>query len=1552
MAAQQGRRPPSPSNPVHSSGLIHSNSKNQRLANALSGQIADSRGAQPYAFPPRSRDHSTASQPPAKSHDSDFIRSSISTDTDEQFQDVEDEFQDTSAGPSSSRIPREPPSPGHYLAPSGRASVDTHWDESEFQRQAADRSSKYSTMTRYDGADEDEEEYGHGSYNQDRTVEGDEFDGRSTYGHTRTSSVGSSIFAGKGAIHSTPTATSSRKKKQPAAKPPPLPTSSAALQQLRERGEVNPLSPTPFDATPSKAALSPAFHARDALGVTPNEPPPSGLSSAYNSPNPQKDSSKSQTSGGGAEFDLVNDAHTGASSEKKLMPDGTPYPPLPPIPSGDNAAANKGSSGRKGRSPILSYDGGVEAEERIINSPQATGLAGDGLQADGNEVLYEGAPKLDRTLSHIGPKLRKNEPAPWEMDTSDDVSVRTSPQSNSTSFPASPNTQSAWSKLTRGSLDVREKDGSEVRRGLGLGGVNLRRPSGDMGTRPSGETTREGSRSNHTSPKSKSRFKHFGSGNSPHPPAPSANDRESSGASPNMASREIPSANGLRPSPSNVSISLTPASGSSANLPLTPEGRDSAGAAAFRHDTDSSRSPGASSNASLKPARTRTKSVTNSAANVFKGLGLGGDKKDKQRDEGHSSSGLNSNKLAKALKKKGERDELSLAKGISSEDFVKQTQAADVPADQDTNSVRASSVQTDIRPAHTAFDSASVRAAVNKDLVNPFSTRASAKTTSFATDSDKGRSSETHPRGSSIAKESVTSRESVVSGDRTHRVDPSSPLEDNTISVSQAGMTSAVDAQTPNTAGPVRVASPRAQHREMSLTASSMSSIASAAGPRQTPTSPNLGPGRGMGIGYRNASGGISPSPTSGSSASFGRLGRRQESSGSVGQESPIGPRSSEREELNHDLGRNDSAISTPSHPPKGYHSLIAQQNMERRQGSTDNMHGGIESVQGSTFDTSTASGTDSLTTDTQSSEASSAQTNNLPYSHSGLPTPGSHEGVAYKLISLEQAQAQHQAKTREAALQRAASQAGGQPGTTDGHQERDPASYSHGAFESFTASSAEDHSDTHRDRELSGGKGLKNKKSGILRMFGRGDKHNQGQEEQGKIPSVPAMPLPNSTTLKSMDTSSSLHPSYSTKNGLSVSASAQTLSPGANNSLQITPPALDEVRPVSSMFASMSPGLLDNQKGDRQKVSKSPSEALAALQGDSVTGSTEELSSFSGVQGEGEQHDRGAKLSALASARGQSPSAIKIRDAGLVNSILPPGRSPSVASTNVTAADASDFYSPASSPMGAGFGEATARNASEENGRHGSSGHGVGYSGTRPLQLVDRQGTGRKVSASGLGAEHAPPTSSLRAGEGVGEGRRSSTFSSDSELSRPHFSAVASAAGSHSGSTASDAVRLRVTEIEARMAELVAELSHLRSIHAPGVSVPPVEDPSGQPGPRSNAGSLYSENARLAPPTRGMSGAVANEGDLNASVSTDAQGASSPVPDATASSPMMISRSTTPVPPCSSCGCKCAEMKRLQAVNEVQVLKNLGSRSPGSSVLDRGRGVKKRPEDAGRFGA
>jgi len=117
-----------------------------------------------------------------------------------------------------------------------------------------------------------------------------------------------------------------------------------------------------------------------------------------------------------------------------------------------------------------------------------------------------------------------------------------------------------------------------------------------------------------------------------------------------------------------------------------------------------------------------------------------------------------------------------------------------------------------------------------------------------------------------------------------------------------------------------------------------------------------------------------------------------------------------------------------------------------------------------------------------------------------------------------------------------------------------------------------------------------------------------------------------------------------------------------------------------------------------------------------------------------------------------------------------------------------------------------------------------------------------------------------------------------------------------------SPAWRNRVIEIEATILELTSELTKIRMEHAPDAKV-----------------NLQTSNDSVP---------------------------NSPRLEGTEDQEVLSSNPPGQVPPCHSCGCSCADQRRLQALNEVAVLKGINT-----STLNRGRGVKPAAAGSGKFG-
>ncbi|CAO1612941.1 unnamed protein product [Parajaminaea phylloscopi] len=1417
--------------------------KNERLAQALA---ANARG----------KPHDPLARPALLQSER---RNSSSSGSEDQFKDVADELDPFPRAEAAAAAAA--PGASARQSSSMRASLDTTWDEGEFQMQAADRSSRYSAATRYDGdgVDHDDDTEGNDA----------EVDARSTYGHARSSSVGSSIWAGRGVVGPTtstpayvsPLAGGSNASKNSRRKPaasfdvvPPLPTSSAAFQHYR--GTAGPSSPAGIESAGSYHDLA---HLDPADGHQ-----ASSLLSAYNSPNPATDAH----------------AYAGSPAGRHDVPGeaGRTHPPA-----STRAKAHTGRSARSRRSPVLSFDGGAAEEELALDASKDGSM---GRSDSAHRLGVESTADLERRISHLGPKVRKNEPAPWELEGDDASEIGS--LSSSLPYPSSPLPQSTWSKLTRGSLDVRDRDGSEGKRVLGLG-VNLRRPSSDL-RRPSADTSR-------------------------------SREPSSQGMSP-LAGAPI--------SPGHRSKERSKAFGSSGSVP--PHHAPASAGEGEQHDEQGGPSqagpdfgsPARSSHSvatSSKSARARTKSMSSSAANVLKGLGLSGDKKER----GGSESGQQSNKLAKALKKKGEKNELSLAKGISSADYGR------------TAPVEGAASQS--QPAATVSSSA-IRAEANKNLINPFvdrptgdrlmrspmsigpETLAKADTatsspslsevaTAARLDSfSAGRgddfrnapligqqssvataSSTTETRSSTTTTNDTYSTSSLAGANVSHSTEstcfsePSREISDKSYS---SGTSEAAPATlTSRTASQnlKQLPSPQARTSPVSTSPAPLAS---------TPT-------RGMGLSYRkpNHLGDSQVSPSAGDDVSFPRFPPRKTSTDSYTASAALSPKLRSMALLS---STSTNAVSQPLHPNSAP-SPVRMNSGESIFPAPHDTSAHVNIAEHDSVVPQVRSGHPEMNGRTSHAVMTAAA------SVSSLPSPGSHQGVSYRLISLEQAQAQAKAKQRGPESPAAPLRP---PLHRPEGSERSAASDR--AHESSISSERESVESSEKSQATA--RPLRGKKSGILKGIFTRDKQGSRHTDDPNLPtshSQSSSLFPSSQTLKSMRSevladgrSDRDRGTFGSGSDATANAKADTQGPPV-----LGVPSLGTIRPVSSMFGSLSSGLLETPPESAQQS------ASAAL--DPVQAATLSLEGKVPVPPASASNPAAGHL---AVSRGHSPAAItppeyrNIRNEGWVKEeAISPGDGSSI------------FHSPATSPAQLNFPDVSARSRST------SSSIGMRCSNEetaagRPVRLLP--GSNLRPSNDASSADGAAAIDSLST-RLANDANRRSTSSNGSDASghlrlmngfpaAPGSVTPERGLSSETSSQRKDsflsvddavAVKRRVCEIESRIADLVGELTHLRVTYA-------------RDGSSSGCALLTRQQQ--------------SNDDTADPPSAAARGEPGP--------PSGLEQ-TSPIPACQSCGCSCAEMKRLQALNESHILREIGS-----SVMDRGRGIKKRSEEAAsRFG-
>lgn len=200
---------------------------------------------------------------------------------------------------------------------------------------------------------------------------------KSTYGHNRTSSVGSSIWAGRGVKD--------------------------------DQSAIPPVPERKFPSSHQIGAFADAAKGRQSIA-----------SSVYSDRSPALDMDDSPTFGSIEQFS--SDKNVDPNSNRRRLVDGTIVPKMPPIPSSNdkNAEGNQMKSrsrrGRQNRSPILSYADGAEEEERLVEE---------------REFREHGGIHNQAVTSSMGPRLKKNSPAPWEMSEADEAEGASRPSGES-----------------------------------------------------------------------------------------------------------------------------------------------------------------------------------------------------------------------------------------------------------------------------------------------------------------------------------------------------------------------------------------------------------------------------------------------------------------------------------------------------------------------------------------------------------------------------------------------------------------------------------------------------------------------------------------------------------------------------------------------------------------------------------------------------------------------------------------------------------------------------------------------------------------------------------------------------------------------------------------------------------------------------------------------------------------------------------------------------------------------------------------------------------------
>lgn len=313
-----------------------------------------------------------------------------------------------------------------------------------------------------------------------------------------------------------------------------------------------------------------------------------------------------------------------AEPERRL-PDGTLVPKMPPLPphhyspdpnahSNSNGAQKRGKKGRRNRSPILSYADGEEEEERLVQERELREHGGIG--------------GLQTTTTGMGPKLKKNSPAPWEMDNEVDLDGSGSVAGSSSG--AKRSTDGPYSGLSsRPSMEH-------------LFAAGMKNPSN--WARQSMEQFRNRSVSNGSTPSSMPNHANH----------------------PGASNISLPSSKSTTAFPGN-SNSIGQASSPLAGMPKGANWLD---------DEPASQIESFSTGDDAPSRRSRTKSISGSAAGMLKGLGLASSAAPAKKQS--------SSRLAKAFQRgnknvpqsatmqaeSGRKQSLNLSRGISSDDYA------------------------------------------------------------------------------------------------------------------------------------------------------------------------------------------------------------------------------------------------------------------------------------------------------------------------------------------------------------------------------------------------------------------------------------------------------------------------------------------------------------------------------------------------------------------------------------------------------------------------------------------------------------------------------------------------------------------------------------------------------------------------------------------------------------------------------------------------------------------------------------------------------------------
>ncbi|KAJ1028762.1 hypothetical protein NDA16_001927 [Ustilago loliicola] len=293
----------------------------------------------------------------------------------------------------------------------------------------------------------------------------------SVYGHVRPTSIGSSIFAGRGAK------SNARRREAP----PPLPNMPASSQYQQNiqylgsdtAGLLSPsaqsiLSPRSdasgfesssqysgydgkddraeeidladgFDmqTTAQKSRTPKIIHDYDDDTLQADRSAhsvPSRNSSRMPPPIPIKAASRNSNEsmhrdGPMAGTSPNRSADSATKSSPVRLADGTIVPKMPPVPQTSDLSRPRKAKARRDHSPILSFDGGAAEEEKMLVALQ------DKLAKDA------------RRISTLGPKVKKNAPAPWELGGEDVATTAGRPSLRETLRPSAETFEKPFSRF-------------------------------------------------------------------------------------------------------------------------------------------------------------------------------------------------------------------------------------------------------------------------------------------------------------------------------------------------------------------------------------------------------------------------------------------------------------------------------------------------------------------------------------------------------------------------------------------------------------------------------------------------------------------------------------------------------------------------------------------------------------------------------------------------------------------------------------------------------------------------------------------------------------------------------------------------------------------------------------------------------------------------------------------------------------------------------------------------------------------------------------------------